>query len=372
MMRNIISTFLVLGVFSFGATAQFGKTKTGGSIQFAEDKFNFGEVKEEGGSVSHTFAFKNVGKGPLRIVNVLTSCGCTTSDWTQTAVNLGESGYIKATFDPKNRPGRFSRTLTIITNGTPESSVITLDGYVGSANREMLRMFPHEFGNMRFSAKEFDLTIKEDKLDSVWLGVYNPTNKNMLIRTVISPYPMRVETQDILLGPESGENILMLYNGALAKQLGPRKDTVHFVTSDDTLPNKFVVLKVNIVQNFDKLTSEQKANAPVIEVLKKQANVGELYLGEVGSYSFEITNKGKSDLVIRRLMGADASITAKASSMVIKKGAKAKVTVSLNTKGTHGMVDKTLTIISNDPANANTVLKVSAKVVIPGIEPIGN
>jgi hypothetical protein len=183
---------------------------------------------------------------------------------------------------------------------------------------------------------------------------------------------MRVETQDILLGPESGENILMLYNGALAKQLGPRKDTVHFVTSDDTLPNKFVVLKVNIVQNFDKLTSEQKANAPVIEVLKKQANVGELYLGEVGSYSFEVTNKGKSDLVIRRLMGADASITAKASSMVIKKGAKAKVTVSLNTKGTHGMVDKTLTIISNDPANANTVLKVSAKVVIPGIEPIGN
>lgn len=371
-MKKYISTLLLLSSISFAAFAQSGKSKTGGSIQFIEDKFNFGEVKEEGGPVSHVFTFKNNGKGPLRIVNVLTSCGCTTSDWTQTAVNPGESGYVKATFDPKNRPGRFSRILTIITNGIPESAVITLEGQVGSANREMLRMFPHEIGKMRFTAKEFNVTVKEDKIDSVWLGVYNPTTKNMFVRTAVSPLPMKVDLQNMLLGPESGDNILMLYNGALAKQLGPRRDTVYFVTSDDTLPNKYVVLNVNVVQNFDKLTSAQRLNAPVIDIPNKQAKIGELYLGETGTATVEVVNKGKSDLVIRRLMGSDASVTAKVANTVIKKGAKAKITISFNSKGTHGAIDKSLTVISNDPSNTNTVIKVSAKVVIPGVEPIGN
>ncbi|MES2559574.1 MAG: DUF1573 domain-containing protein [Bacteroidota bacterium] len=366
-------TLILVGILWLNGMAQSGKKNMGGSIKFVEEKFNFGEVKEERGDVTHEFTFTNVGKGPLRILNVLTTCGCTTSDWTQTAINPGEKGYVKATFDPRNRPGRFSRTLTIITNGSPESAVLTVEGYVGSANREMLNMFPHESGNLRFSAKEFNLqALKEDKIDSLWLGVYNPTKQNMIIRAAISPYPMRVEVRNLLLAPESGDNILMTYNGAMTKQLGPRKDTVWFVTSDDTIPNKFMLVKVNVVQNFDKLTADQKLKAPVISVLKNTANIGELYLGETGSYTFEITNKGKSDLVIRRLMGADASISGKASSAVVKKGGKAKITVSLNSKNLHGPVEKSLSVITNDPANSIMVLKVAAKVVIPGIEQIGN
>ncbi|MES2780741.1 MAG: DUF1573 domain-containing protein [Bacteroidota bacterium] len=370
---KFIGVLICVGVLAMNAMGQSGNRKnTGGVIWFAIDKFNFGEVKEEGGSVSHRFTFKNAGKGPLRIVNVLTTCGCTTSDWTQTAINPGDSGYITATFDPKNRPGRFSRTLTIITNGIPESAVLTLEGSVGSANREMLKMFPHEQGNLRFSTNEFNVTaLKEDKMDSLWLGVYNPTSKNLIIRTVISPYAMRVETKNLLLAPESGDNILMTYNAAMVKQLGPKRDTVHFVTSDDSMPNKFIVVKANIVQNFDKLTAAQRLAPPVISVAKTVVNVGELYLGEKGTYTFEITNKGKSDLIIRRLMGADASITAKASTMVVKKGAKAKITVTLNSKDLHGAVEKSMTVITNDPVNSYTVLKLTAKVVIPGIEPIG-
>ena len=366
-----IGMLILLGLWGVNVSAQ--RNKTGGSIKFAEDKFNFGEVKEEGGNVSHVFSFTNAGKGPLRITNVLTTCGCTTSDWTQVAINPGESGYVKATFDPKNRPGRFSRTLTIITNGIPESVVLTLEGYVGSANREMMKMFPHESGNLRFSAGEINLpALKEDKIDTIWLGVYNPTKKNMFIQKVVSPYPMRVETHDMMLIPETGDNIMMTYNPLLVKQLGIRKDTIYFVTSDDTLPNKAIPIKVNIVQNFEKLTAEEKANAPVISIDKKSANVGELYQGETGSYTFEITNKGKSTLVIRRLMGSDSSITAKASSMTVKKGGKAKITVSLHSKSLHGNVEKSVTIIANDPINTYTVLKLAAKVVIPGIEPIGN
>lgn len=367
-----LSTLILVGIVGLNVMAQ-GRKNTGGSVRFLEDKFSFGEIEEARGDVSHEFKFVNEGKGPVRIVNVLTTCGCTTSDWTQTAVNPGEYGYVKATFDPRNRPGLFSRTLTIITNGVPESFVITVEGQVGSANQEILKMFPHESGNLRFSARDFNLpALKEDKIDSVWLGVYNPTKKNLIIRTVISPLPMRVETKNMILSPESGDNILMTYNAPMLKQLGPRKDTIWFVTSDDSVPTKFIPIRVNIVQNFDNLTPEQKLNAPVIAVSKNTANVGELYVGEVGTYTFEIVNKGKSNLVIRRLLGVDASITGKASSMVVKKDGKAKITVSLHSKTLHGPVEKSLQVITNDPLHSITILKVGATVVIPGIEPIGN
>lgn len=372
-MKYIVTAMLV-GLMGLNVMAQSGSKKnTGGLIRFIETTFNFGEIDEINGDVTHEFKFVNDGKGPLRIMNVLTTCGCTTSDWTQTAVKPGESGYVKATFDPRNRPGPFSRTLTIVTNGTPETVVLTVEGRVGSANYEMLKMFPHSFGNLRFSTKEFNLpALKEDKIDSIWLGVYNPTKKNLMIRTVISPLAMRVETKNMIISPEAGDNILMTYNAAMLKKLGPQKDTIWFVTSDDSLPTKFITIKVNVVQNFDKLTAEQRINAPVISAATTKANVGELYLGETGSHTFEITNKGKSDLVIRRLLGVDESVTGKASSTVVKKGGKAKITVSLHSKGLHGDVEKSLQVISNDPANSIIVLKVAGKVVIPGIEPIGN
>jgi hypothetical protein len=183
---------------------------------------------------------------------------------------------------------------------------------------------------------------------------------------------MRVDAKNILLSPKSGENIMMLYNGTVPKQLGTRKDTVYLITSDDSLATKPLLVKATIVQNFDKLTPEQRLNAPVVSIDKKTANAGELYIGEVGTCSFELTNKGKSDLVIRRLMGSEPCITAKAASLSIKKGGKTRITVSLNSKDLHGQVEKSLTIITNDPANPYTVVKVAAKVVIPGIEPIGN
>jgi hypothetical protein len=366
----LISLLLLATIPSFSQTKEFSG---GGAISFDQTVYVFGTVKEEGGSVSYDFKFTNTGRGPLRIKNVLTSCGCTTPEWTQNVVNPGETGLVKATFDPKNRPGHFSRTLTVITNGSPESVVLTLEGDVVSGATQMQAMFPGVSGNLRFSGQEIVIPgIREDKTDTIWLGVYNASNKNMLIRNIITPYQMRVDSKHIVLLPEQGDNIMMTYNASLVKELGQKINDIVLVTSDDSVPTKTIKIRANILQNFDKMTPEQRLNPPIASLDKMEADAGTVYQGELAKYTFELTNKGKMDLVIRRIFSGSGDVTGTVPAMVVKKGQKVKVTVTLKTKGKHGPVEDYLQLTMNDPAHSIVYIKLKAKVIIPGIDPLPN
>ncbi|MDE7135185.1 MAG: DUF1573 domain-containing protein, partial [Muribaculaceae bacterium] len=48
-------------------------------IQWLETEHNFGAFDENDGEVTCEFRFVNVGDEPVRVSNVRTSCGCTTS-----------------------------------------------------------------------------------------------------------------------------------------------------------------------------------------------------------------------------------------------------------------------------------------------------
>jgi hypothetical protein len=87
---------------------------------------NFGKVKE-GKVVEHTFKFTNKGNAILDIKNVRTSCGCTAALLSSNQVAPGEEGTLKVELDTKNRLGKLSRTVTILSNDSNEpSKVLTI------------------------------------------------------------------------------------------------------------------------------------------------------------------------------------------------------------------------------------------------------
>lgn len=75
-----------------------------GQFQFVDTAFNFGQIND-GDVVEHTFRFKNIGKGPMSIVKVEASCGCTTPNWTREVIPPGGEGSITATFDSNGKGG---------------------------------------------------------------------------------------------------------------------------------------------------------------------------------------------------------------------------------------------------------------------------
>ncbi|MDR3142022.1 MAG: DUF1573 domain-containing protein [Tannerellaceae bacterium] len=125
-MKQIIFVFMAILLTAGTALAQEEEA----SIVVTENSFDFGDIKEADGKVSHAFTVKNDGNMPLVITRVIASCGCTSPDWTKEPVAPGKTGEVVVTFDPKNRPGPFAKTVSIYSNGKRGSYAITIRGNV--------------------------------------------------------------------------------------------------------------------------------------------------------------------------------------------------------------------------------------------------
>ena len=113
---------LVVNVCAFGQVSK--------PLQFREEIFDFGAIKEQAGAAIHEFSFINNSSRPIKILKVQASCGCTTPDWTKDAIAPGKSGFIQASFNPVGRPGYFNKSLTVTTDFDSKNTDIEIQGLI--------------------------------------------------------------------------------------------------------------------------------------------------------------------------------------------------------------------------------------------------
>jgi hypothetical protein len=100
------------------------------SFEFENMSFEFGVISQ-GEKVSHSYRFKNNGKSDLIIAKVEGSCGCTVlKGWPKHPVKPGEMGKIDMIFDSNGRRGVQNKTVSIIANTYPSTTVLTIKGEV--------------------------------------------------------------------------------------------------------------------------------------------------------------------------------------------------------------------------------------------------
>lgn len=110
----------VIGLFLTGSLAaqDNGSEKVSGpTITFSEASFDFGDIKQ-GDKVEHTFTFKNSGTEPLILSNVLTTCGCTATNWPRDPIAPGKSGEITVKFNSAGKMGKQNKVVTVVSNAT--------------------------------------------------------------------------------------------------------------------------------------------------------------------------------------------------------------------------------------------------------------
>ena len=97
-------------------------------IEFIEETIDYGTVDYNGDGVRE-FKFTNNGKEPLIISRAKGSCGCTVPTWPKEPIMPGETGTIKVKY-ATNRPGRFTKTITISSNANTPTKRLTIKGTV--------------------------------------------------------------------------------------------------------------------------------------------------------------------------------------------------------------------------------------------------
>ena len=98
-------------------------------IEFFEDSYNFGEIKQ-GEKVMHTFRFKNNGSNPLKVENVKPACGCTATDYSKDMIAPGEEGFVEIEFNSKGKNGIQKKTVTVTTNTEPRNTILSFTGEI--------------------------------------------------------------------------------------------------------------------------------------------------------------------------------------------------------------------------------------------------
>ena len=106
--RRIFATVLV-AIFLVAAPARAGSWADG---LFSESAHDFGPVPR-GAKVRHAFAFTNRTEGPITVVNVRASCGCTTGRATAGPIAPGASGVVEAEMDTRNFVGKKATRLFV-------------------------------------------------------------------------------------------------------------------------------------------------------------------------------------------------------------------------------------------------------------------
>ncbi len=116
-MKKIFLTFSFL--FFFGNLALFSQT-----IQVKNSIIDYGEIKK-GADSKRIFLLQNIGKKPLIITNVETSCGCTVAEKPKLPILPQKSYKLEVSYDTQ-RVGSFEKAITVESNSLKNSRVVLI------------------------------------------------------------------------------------------------------------------------------------------------------------------------------------------------------------------------------------------------------
>ncbi len=362
-MRILIFSFFLSICFNLSAQPKKGAAPKG-KVTFLYDKFDFGNISELGGSVRHEFKFINTGTAPVKINEVKTSCGCTSTNWTISEVAVGDTGSVFAVFEPEGRQGPFEKTLSILSTGSPELVDITIRGVVYASKLKQNEQYKYMYGSLAVPANLIELNqVKYNGYDSLELAFFNMGNKRIYFYKIESPPNIQViKSYDNVL-PNSEYKLKVRYFPKKPIEFGPVRQEIKVYTNDDTMPVKIFTITANIIEDFSNLDKKALKEAPKVFIKNNTLDFGNIELFASPSGVFEIKNKGKQDLVIRRVIKNCTCLAPDLSTKVIKKGETAFLKVSWNYVNMAGPDTKTIKLITNDPTQPEIILTLKANVI---------
>lgn len=339
-----------------------GKAK----IVFDKMEHDFGTFKEEDGVQTTTFKYKNEGAVPLILNNVRPSCGCTTPKWTREPVAPGATGEIQVTYNPRNRPGVFNKTIMVQSNAENPTVVLKITGRVEPREKTLAELYPRKLGDLRVRTNHISFgRMKQNEVKTEELELVNDTDKPITVgfRTVPKHLQAKVVPETV---PAKGRGKLVVtYDAKEANTYGFASHRIYLTINGSNDYKNSVGVSATIEEDFSNLTPEQLANAPIAKFSEKTHDFGNIKQGDKKEYTFTLTNAGKSDLIIRNVRSSCGCTAVAPASKVIAAGQSAPIKVTFNSRGKRGRQSKTITVITNDPKNPTTMLRITSNVSVP-------
>lgn len=330
-------------VFLFAFSGSFAQAVIG----FTEKSHDFGTIKEINGAVSYDFEFVNTGNAPVLIKNVESSCGCTSPQWSKGPVLPGKKGFVKATFNPKDRPGYFDKTITVYSNARTPVVELKIKGSVEGRARTVLDDFPYELpSGLRLPLDNISLMrVRKGDSKTVKIEVFNNSGKEAVVAFADVPSHMQMSINPAKIADKRQATITASYHSGTKGEFGLNNENVTIIVS-----GKKHLLPVSVFVEED-LSNISPANAPAIDADKKYYNFGKASSTQPATFTYQVKNTGNTPMKIHRVYTNDSRVETTIAKNELQPGESAPVVVKTKNEAEPGKLTCIVSVISNCPVS---------------------
>lgn len=141
--KNLLIAIIFITLFSCYSAAQTDE------VIFKKLTHDFGTFSEDSEPKVCTFEFTNHQKKAIAISQVQSTCGCAVPEYTKKAIQPGECGIIKITYNPQGRPGKFHRSVLVSFSGQSEKIHLYIKGTVTPGLLRKNKSYPYVIGDLQ-------------------------------------------------------------------------------------------------------------------------------------------------------------------------------------------------------------------------------
>jgi hypothetical protein len=153
------------------------------------------------------------------------------------------------------------------------------------------------------------------------------------------------------------------YDASKKQTFGFVMDRIYMnIDGKDDYKNSFAV-SATIEEDFTKLSAEQLKNAPVVSYDLESFDFGDVQPNSKNEHTFNLKNAGKMDLIIRDVKSSCGCTAVSPSKNIIPTGETVPLKVVFDSTGKSGRQSKTITVITNDPKNPTSILRIACNIV---------
>jgi hypothetical protein len=361
------------------AAAQYGLAQSQ-LLEYPEKEFNFGTiVEDQPDRAQHSFSLTNIAKHPIKIIDVQTGCGCIISSYTQDAIPSRQSGMVLATFDPRGRPGPFSKGISVrVAKFDPKKNVVDstvfqvvvfgLMGEVKPRDKNIKDLYPFSEGNIRMNNNHVAFgTIYSNQTLTKTVTFYNQGTKPIAIKgtdnRVGRAQYLKIDgfNPEKPIAPKDSTKITITYDARLTKEMDISMDQVFLLTTDDSVARKTLHVSARVMPF---ISEEIQKNPPIITFDTLSIDLGDVPANKGKEGIFKFTNTGKGALQIFNIKASCGCMTPKKlDKEAYATGEGDKIIVGFNPAGKSGEQLKQITVTTNDPKRMVVKLNVRANVV---------
>ena len=324
--------------------------QVGEVVEFDKTVHDFGDISIDDGAQTCVFTVKNIGKDPIAIYEVVTSCGCTDAQWTREPIQPGKTGTITGTYKNEDGPVPFDKTLTVYIAGVGKPVILRMRGLVHEKKKPLSELFGAvKLGSMGLKSLNYKVSnVLQGESSSDEVKIANLGKQPMKVTfTDVSP---NLTVEVVPATVPAGETAALRFSVKADPALWGKHVYSATPVVNGAKASKPVTVTALTRGNFASWTPEQRKNAAQCIFDESTVSFGTANAGTKVKGTFTFTNKGKSALQFYSVDADADGLTATLPGEIPAQG-KGSIPVTLDTSVLpKGETVVMLTLTTNCPA----------------------